>query len=170
MDPHNGSNSHHQPAPSSPFSILVFPWIHCPDRKRAWDSKGLAAGLLLWELFKAREFLWNEYLMWRTWASPDEPKATLQRTTGVRCVDPCFKHTLPHPLITIPENTPDVSWWVTEWTVWIWSVACVSVWDFYLPLPAGFVFFNVRLVFLISGITFWYFPHLKSDSDLLTGS
>lgn len=93
--------------------------------------------------------------MWRTWASPDEPRATLQRTTGVRCIAPCFKththihthmckHTSTHLIHSspYPKNIPDVLWWVIEWKglhrkVWrlsdlILDACCLRL-LFYLP-------------------------------------
>lgn len=127
--------------------------------------------------------------MWRTWASPDEPRATLQRTTRVRCIAPCFKththliHSSPYPH---PKKTPDVLWWVIEWEglyrkVWRLSHLILDV--HCLTLPIGLVhFFSRSLTILylffifLSGMRgscsyiFLWTSSLTSNDDTLTGS
>ena len=76
--------------------------------------------------------------MWRTWASPDEPKATLQRTTGVRCVDHCFKthththtHALPHHHIQKHSRCLMVIYGMKKFSNL--DLICPRVCVFYLP-------------------------------------
>ena len=117
------------PPSSLRFSLFFLPLrappfeIHCPDRKRAWDSKGSLSAHFFENYLRLRSFC--EMNIWC--GGPERLPRRAQSNTSENDWAEVYSsqlqnththtHTPPHPipLITIPpKNTPDVLWRVIE--------------------------------------------------------